>query len=336
MAATKDRPVYTATLKHGNSKYKLAGVMTDLVLSHEENELAMKVTISLVNVKVGKTWLHNLINLRDTIYVYANTGSGATEVFRGYIWERRYVYTGDGRELNLICYDRLIYLQNSKDNFVLRKGDRTKEAIARICKAWGVKYDYNYTSISNSQKIYRNQDLSDIIVDILNKTKKKSGTKYAVKCVKGTMTINKVGTNKTVYKLEKKDNAIGTEYIETMDGMITKVKIVKAQKSKNKETGKYTTVATVKGDTAKYGTLQDIIEQGTNEKLADVRKEAQSTIKSKGKPTKTIRITAVDIPWVSKGDKVSIDAGNLNGNYIVYGLNHDANDHTMTLEVKKA
>lgn len=336
MAASMDHPIYTAKIKSGNQTYQLSGITTDLVLSHDNGSLAQSLTISIVNTKVGKEWLHSIIKLRDLIYVYATTGSGKKEVFRGYVWARKFVFTNDEREMRLTCYDRLIYLQNSRDNFLLKKGDRTKDAISRLCSSWGVKLNYKYSSITNKKTIYRNEALSDIIISILKKAKKQAGAGYVVTCSQGVMQINKEGSNNTIYNVQKSENAIGTEYTETMDGMVTKVKIVKAQTKKNKETGQYTTVANVKGDTKKYGTLQEVMEKGSDEKMTAVKKEAQNVIKKKGKPQKNIYVTAVDNPWIRKGDKVFINAGHMNNYYIVKGIEHDATNHSMTLEVTKA
>lgn len=336
MAASMNHPEYTAQIKSGGSNHRLESVTTDLVISHEEKDFAKKVTISIVNVKVGKKWLHSIIKLRDLIYVYANTGSGNKEVFRGYVWERRFITTANQRELRLTCYDRLIYLQNSHDNFLLKKGERTQDAINRLCKAWGVKVNYSYASIQNKKTPYRNQALSDIIISIVKKAKKQAGTNPVISCSQGTMQISKEGSNTTIYKIDKNENAIGTEDIQTMDGMVTKVKIVKAQTKKNKDTGQYTTVANVKGDTSKYGTLQEVLEKGSDEKMTDVKKEAKNIINKKGKPQHQIYVTAVDNPWVNKGDKVQIDAAHLNNYYIVKGIEHDATNHSMTMEVKKA
>lgn len=336
MAASLDHPIYEAKIKSGNKTYELKGVTTDLVISHDNGALAQCLTISIINTKVGKEWIHNLIKLRDLIYVYATTGSGFKEVFRGYVWGRRFTFTNNERELKLTCYDRLIYLQNSRDNFLLKKGDRTKDAISRLCKTWGVSLTYDYSSITNKKTIYRNEALSDIIVSILKKAKKQAGTDPVILCNKGTMEIVKEGSNKTIYSIQKSENAIGTEYNETMDGMVTKVKIVKAQSKKNKETGQFTTVANIKGATKKYGTLQEILEKGDKEKMTAVKREAQKIIKDKGKPQKNIYVTCVDIPWVIKGDKVHINAGYMNNYYIVKGVEHDATNHAMTLEVKKA
>ena len=335
-------PVYTANLYTADGKkYRLKGITTDLTIGTSKDELAEKVSITFANVMVGGKKFHNYIALRNKIYVYANTGNGAKEVFRGIVWQRDFQETSDVREITLICYDRLIYLQNCKDNLYVKKGSRTDSVIKNLAKKWGVKIRYNYRSISHGKLVYRSEMISDIIISLLKKVKKKTGKGYAIRCEKGVMIIEEEAKNSTVYKIESKDNSISTNYSETMDDMVTKVKIVKAETKKTKkygekETGKYTTVANVKGNTKKYGTMQDIVEKGSDEKMSEAKKEAKQILNEKGKPNKEISVTAVDNPWIQKGHKVYINSGTLKNNYIVKGIEHDAATHTMTLEVKKA
>lgn len=322
------------------TKYQLKNITTDLIVGQEENDLSEKVNITFANLKVGNKQLSSLVKIRQRAYVYADTGSGYKEVFRGYVWERKFDRSIDVKDISLVCYDRLIYLQNSKDNFYRKKGAKTKDVITSIAKKWGVKIKYNYVSIIHGKLVYRSEYISDIIVSILNKAKKKTGIGYVIRCEKGVMVIEKEGSNSTVYKVESGDNSISQSYTESMDGMITKVKIVKAEtvkkKDSEKETGRYVTVANVKGNVKEYGTLQDIIEKGSDEKLSEAKKEANNIIKKDGHTKKDITVTAVDNPWIKKGHKVYINSGVLKNNYIVKGIEHDATKHIMILEVKKA
>lgn len=341
MTASMKCPVYTAILKKSDgTKYRLKGITTDMVTGQGKDDLAEKATITIVNVKAGKKMLHNIIKLRDKITVYANTGNGAKEVFSGFVWERQFDTTSDVREIKLVCYDKLIYLQNSKDNLFVSKGSRTKDVVTQLAKKWGIKIKYSYDSISNKKIVYRSEYISDILISLLNRVKKQTGNDYVVRFEKNVMVIEPVGSNKTVYKVESRDNAISASYNETMEGMITKVKIIKAETTKTKkdgekETGKYTTVSNVKGDTKTYGTLQDIIEKGSDDKMADVKKEANQILKKDGSPKREVTVEAVDNPWIKKGHKVFIKAGALNNNYIVKSIEHDATNHVMTLEVKR-
>lgn len=338
--ASMTNPIYTANIiKSNGTKYRLKGVTTDLTVSNSKDELAEKVTISLVNVKVGTNRLHSLISLKDKIYVYANTGNGAKEVFRGFVWDRTLYSDADRRELHLICYDRLIYLHKSNDNLFVKKGKKTKDVLTSLAKKWGFKIRYKYESISHSKMVFHDESIADIFISILNKVKKKTGKDYAIRLEKNVIVIETVGNNSTVYKIEKKDNAISSEYHQTMEDMVTKVKIVKAETVKKKddeeETGKYLTVTSMKKNAKKYGTLQEILVKEKDDKLSEVKKEAKKILDSKSKPKGEAEVKAVDNPWIKKGYKVYISTGDLKNYYIVKGIEHDAMDKIMHLEVGK-
>lgn len=341
-SASMTNPIYTANLiKASNgTKYVLKDALIDLNVSHPENSIAEKVILSLVNVKVGTSRLSSLISLRDKLYVYANTGNGAKEVFRGIVWENESPTDADTRETKIVCYDRLIYLMKSKDNLFVKKGKKTKDVITSLAKKWGFKISFKYKSITHGKLVYRSQYIADIITDILEKVKKKTGVDYVIRMDKNVIIIDSVGSNTTIYKIKSKENAIKTNYKESMEDMVTKVKIVKAETVKKKgsdtETGKYLTVTSVKKNTDKYGTLQDIVVKEKDEKLSEAKKEANEILKEHAKPKIEAEAAAIDNPWVKKGDKVHISAGIMNNYYIVQGIEHDATDKIMYLEVKKA
>lgn len=339
--ASITNPVYTANLiKSDGTKYRLKGATIDLVTSYAKNELAGKVTISVVNVKVGTSNLHALIDLKDKVYVYANTGDGAKEVFRGFVWERTVMADGNAREIQLLCYDRLAYFHNCKDNLFVKKGKKTKDVLTSLAKKWGFKISFKYQSISHAKLVFHNQSIADICIEILEEVKKKTGKKYAVYMEKDVIIIETAGSNSTVYTVEDKKNAISAGYKQTMDGMVTKVQIVKAETVKksgsDSQTGKYLTVTSVKKNADKYGTLQEILVKEKDDKLSDVKKEANEILKEKSKPQMEFEVKAVDNPWIKKGHKVKIKAGNMNSDYIVESIEHDARDQVMFLEVSKA
>ena len=343
MKASIEHPVYSAKIIHNNgatnTTYKLKDITTDLVVSHQKDDLAEKVDISVVNIKVGSQMLSNLISVKDRVYVNANTGSGENSVFSGIVWERTLSEDSDNNEIKYTCYDNLIYLHKSKDNFFAKAGKQTDDLIKSLASKWGFKVSYKYVSISHAKLTFHNQSIADIIVEILDKVKKQTGVGYVIRMDGNTIVIASVGSNKTVYKLAKKENAVSTYFKESMEDMVTKVLIVKAETTKNgnseKETGRYLTVASVDRNTSQYGTLQQILTLDKDENLADSKEEANQTLKDHSTPKITNEVSSVDIPWVNKGDQIYISAGNFNNYYIVESIEHDALKGLMYLEVSK-
>lgn len=336
MKASTEHPVYSARIvKSNGTTYRLKDITTDLIVSHPKDELAEKAVATLVDVKVGKEQLRNLIAVQDKVYINANTGSGESEVFRGLVWERDFSYDADTDEINIVCYDRLIYMHKSKDNFFAKSGKTTKALVETLAKKWGFKISFKYKSITHGKLTFHNESVADILISILDEVKKKKGVGYAIRMSGDTIVIETEGSNKTVYKLAEKKNAISTSFKETMDGMVTKVLIVKAETVNDEETGNYLTVTSVSKNTSKYGTLQQIITISKDENLSEAKEEANQTLADNATPKKEHEIKAVDVPWVKKGDQIYITAGSLNGYYIVDGVEHDTLNYIMYLEVSK-
>ena len=341
--ASMTHPVYTAKLitetDSTTTTYTLNNIMTDLVVAHPKNELAEKVTLALVNIKVGTQKLHEIVGLQNKVYVYANTGSGEKEVFNGLVWARGFDEESDGNEIKLTCYDKLIYFHKSKDNLFVKSGKQTKDILTSFASDWGFSISYKYASVSHPKLVFHNETIADIFVTILEEVKKKTGIGYVIHLENGTIVIDYEGSNTTVYKIAKGQNAIKASYVETMEGMVTKVQIVKAETvskgNSEEETGKYLTVTSLSNNTNKYGTLQEIVVKEKDEELSKAKEEAQKILDEKSKPIEEHEVTAIDIPWLKKGHQIYIQTETLTNYYVVKSVEHDAMNHTMFLEVER-
>ena len=328
MTASLGNPVYTVIIKADGTEYNLSNVFESLSFTDQQKQFAQSVTIQIANQEVNGSWLSSLLKVRSRVFIYADDGTTKAEVFRGFVWTRSYGSANDGKCLTLKCYDHLIYMQESEDYRFFASGRSTEDVINSICKDWGVNLDYSYSSITNSQLVLRG-NLADIFTaDVLDLVKKRTGKKYVIRSEKDVMKIMHVGKNATVYHLKRKENVINTSSECTMDGMITKV-IILGKEEKNERAP---VEGTAKGDTATYGTLQKVINKSENESLADAQKEAQSLIDENGKPKWTYEVEAVDIPWIRKGDKVYVNAGDMvDKNYIVIGVDRAISNSRKTM-----
>ena len=129
MKASLTNPIYTTKIINSSgTTFKIKNITTGLQLSQPEKELAQKVVVSFVNAIVNGKNINAQISLRDRVYVYANTGNGEKEVFRGFIWTKKYDSETE-KNVTCTCYDSLIYAQQSKDNFFFPKGKTTKYCV---------------------------------------------------------------------------------------------------------------------------------------------------------------------------------------------------------------
>ena len=335
MAAALENPHYTATVldKAGN-KYDLTNALIDLVLQETENGIAQKVSLKIPQLRHNGKYITSLINVHDTLYVFANTGSGAKEVFRGYIWGDVYD-KGTTKEITLTAYDRLIYLQESEEYKYYSAGKSTQSIFQDICKSKGITLKYSHVSITHSKLVIRGTLADAFEEDLLENVRKKTGYRGIIRDVKGSMEVITEGFgNTTAYKLlnGEEGNIIKTKHTVTMDGITTKVIILGSADDDERASIK----ATVKGDTDKYGTIQKIISSSDSDKLADLKEEANQLIKDKGKPEENIEVTAVDNPWIRKGDQIYFNDGYRSGYAYVKSITHDALKKIMDLEIRMA
>lgn len=334
MKASKENPIYTIYVVSGSTKYNITAAVESLDFSDQEKQMAKSLEVVLLNVKVGNTWLSGLINVRDRVYVYADDGERNEEVWRGFVWSRPYKSSLNDRTLQLRCYDNLIYFQESEDAAYFTSGKSTKEIINSLCNKWGVTLSYSYESITHTKLALRG-NLADIFTaDILDLVKDRTGKKYVILSEKDVMQIKRTGTNTTVYRIEGGKNAIETNSECTMEGMVTKVVILGKADSNDRQPVE----ATLTGSTSKYGTLQKVINRDTNTTLANAKKEGQSILDENGKPKWEYEVICMDIPWIRKGDKVYVSAGDMVGNYIVKSIERSISNKSkeMTLTVESA
>lgn len=327
-------PKYTVAIISSDSiKYDVTPAVTNITLQESDGEIAQRANITIANVEVNGSYLSGIFDVVDRVFVYADDGDRNEEVFRGFVWKKAYKSKLE-KEITLTCYDNLIYFQESEEYQYFSAGYSTKSICSTLCSKWGVNLDYKFDSITHPKLPLRG-NLADIFLsDLLDEVKKKNGSKYIMKSSQDTVVIDYEGCNSTVYKLYsgKDGNAIEAGSETTMQGMVTKVVIL----GKEDDNDRAAVEDTVNGDTGTYGTLQKILSVSSGTTLADARKEATELINEKGKPKKTFSITAVNIPWIRKGDKVEVTAGDLSGDFIVKGITHYGNDKTMTLEAERA
>lgn len=325
-------PVYSVYVIDGSYKYNITDVVENLELSQAENQLAASATITMINTKLPKyKELYKYINERDRVFIYANDGTKTQEVFRGYIWTKTLKHSTSDKTLQIKCYDNLIYFQESEESDYYASGNSTKSILSSIFKKWGVTMNYNYQSIKHGKLALRG-NLADIITsDILDKVKERTGKKYVISSVKDVIQINPIGSNTAVYSIKAGENAVSTQTVVTMEGMITRVKIL----GKADDNDRRPVEAVVSKNTSKYGTLQKLIDKGTDTSLADAKKEANTLIQDNSTPKHEYNVDAPDIPWIQKGDQVMVQAGDINKTLIVAGISHDistkAKKMTLTL-----
>ena len=332
MASTPINTKYTVYVISGSKKYNITKAVVSHDWSEPKGQIAQRVVLNIADVPVGNSWLSSLLKARSRVYIYALDEGKEKEVYRGYLWTFTKNNSNSDNELRYTCYDNLIYFQESEDSLYFSSGKSTKDVMTSICNKWGIKLQYSYDSITHSKLPLRGA-LSDIFTeDILDPVKKRTGKKYVILSDADTMHVKPVGSNTTIYHFLAGKNVTRTASGWTMEGVVTQVVILGKADDNDREPVE----ATVSGKTSEYGTLQKILSRDENTSLADAKTEAQKTIDEYGTPKWEYQITAPNIPWIRKGDKVYISAGTITGYKIVTEIDrtidNKRSEMTLTLE----
>lgn len=290
----------------------------------QNKELSQRASITLANTKTEQGFLHELLPLCTGISIQA----AGKQCFKGIIWEWEYT-SALQKNIQITAYDRMMYLTKSKGNSYYTAGKSTSAIVQDICSQWGIDCSYNWTSITHTKTPYKNKTISDQIITTLDECQRKTDSKYVAIMVDDVFEIKARGSNSDVFIFTPK-SIMSTKDRFSMINLITNVAIG----GKEDKEGRIRIEDNVPGDT-KYGLLQEVINRDSNTTLADARAEAQQLINDKGKPEETISIESIDIPFLRKGDKVKIKAGNLLDTFYVTSITHDAVRRTMNMEVER-
>lgn len=307
----------------------LTHAVSELTLEHQAGELAQRLSWKMVNCKFGSGYLSDQVKLCTLAMLYADWGAGLKEIFRGPVWDWDAVSTTT-KEFSGDAYDNLIYLQKSKDNLYFSAGMGTDKVLRSICAKWNVPLVYSYGAASHGALTYKAQAISDAIVGTLDDAKKKLGYGYVVRSSGGIMYVLRKGTNTDIPAFGNL-NVTSSEHKITLDNLVTKVLVVQS----NGDNKQDTVAATVIGST-QYGVLQDVItvdsSSGTTAKA-----QGQAVLDEYGKPTEDIELdSAVDVPFLHKGDRISVGAGTLAGSFWVTGVTHNCIEGSMQATLERA
>lgn len=340
--ASRVTPIYSVHfLNSSEQDIFVDTVILELKLSETKSEIAQKVSMQLVNCTNENGYLlSELINVRDRVFIYANDGEICQEVFRGYIWDKRY-QNKQKKIITLSCYDNLIYLQNSEASYYYPSGWKTSDIFADICQKWSIELVYNYESIWH-KKLPISGYVSKIFTDLLDKVKKNTGIKYVIRSAEDILYVDKYGANanERVYEIKRGENAISTASRSTMEDVVTKILFT----GKADDNGEVPITDALEGDTARWGTLQKLIRDDSEDEDEDdedtlyenAHDEGQYILDENGEPKETYEVSAIDIPWIRKGELVKINAGDMAFRYVVTSITHNAVTKKMDVDFELA
>lgn len=313
-----------------NVQLNITQAVDDLGWEEDEDELAMKIHFNMFNASYNGSRLSSLVKIGSVVGVKSHWGDGKGIVAMGNIIECETKTSKSDDMFSIVAYDNLYNLQRSSDNIYFAKGKKTKSALTAIFKSWGITISkYTGPDVKHGKILQKNKKLGDVIRDILDEAKKKGGSAAIVRSTETKIEVVEKGSNTDVYHFEG-NNSTEADYKISIANLVTRVVVV----SSEDKDGAPKVQATVNGKT-QYGVFQKIITHSKSDNLDETKKEAQSIIDEEGEPQETSKLITPDVPCVRKGDMIHVQAGTLQGFFLVKSIQHNAKSGKMTMEVEK-
>lgn len=160
------------------------------------------------------------------------------------------------RNWNLTIYDRTIYLSKSEDQFLFQEGTTASDRIKQICSEWNIPIlNIPDTKQALAQDVVRAKSLWNIIQDQLKETAEKSGKLFTVRMQPDGLELFEIGSNVDPWVFEFAVNLQSVRQKQTLNGAVTKVKVLGKQEKGSTAPIEFETNA----DIDKYGTIQKVI-----------------------------------------------------------------------------
>lgn len=277
-------------------KYYLRELVEAITLEESLDEIAYRASIQLVHEAVPTVVPAQSIKIVGTPF----GGTGTVTLFDGVVWEVESLTRGK-RRLNITAYDRTIYLSRSEDEYLFPAGQTATQRIKKYAADWGIKlFSLADTKVPLEKAIYRSRPIYSMMLDDLRETVRKGGGMYRTRMAPTGLELFEIGTNKTVWVLESSRNVEEISHNQTLEGAVTQVKVL-GKESEGKRTP---VLALVKGETAKYGTVQKIYQDDKVKTAAQAKKAGQELLSG---PQETVTVRMIDINTIRAGDKVKLD-----------------------------
>lgn len=300
----------------------------------QPGELAVRVQATLPNVRTSAGYLHQLIALGTPLALYADWGSGRQEVWRGRIWTWRYTDRG-AETLEITAYDDLIALQQSEDDRIYPEGAGAADVLFDILQDWGLDTAgiTGLAGVTLPKLVFRGATISQMVLSVLDAIYWRRAGIYVPRFREGMFEIVKPGQNQPIYQLSA---ATIEEFSDEQDlhDLVTEVQVIGALADDLSEADdvRPAVIASYTGHT-EFGRLRALIRQPDADSDTNALDLANQLLMERGEPKRVQRLSAPDLPFLRRGDAVAIQAGTLDGIYLINGIQHDADRKQMQITI---
>ncbi|MGO4268523.1 phage portal protein [Paenibacillus sp. TAF58] len=282
-----------------DDRYTLQDVIDDLTLEEALDEISYRAQATLVatpdfpSVAPGQS-----IRVRGVPYGAAQQGD---LLHPAIIWQCENSYERMDR-LILTIYDRTIYMAKSDDEYYFPAGTTASERIRKYASDWNIQIDsLPSTGITLAKAMYRAESIYGMMMKDLKETAKKGGPMFRPRMTENGLTLFEIGSNSVVWSLEPSENVQSIMQKRTLEGAVTKVKILGAKEAGDQAAAQV--LAVEERDSATLGTLQKIVLDSSYQSVGEAKEAAKAMLSG---IQETISVTSIDINTIRAGDKVDL------------------------------
>ncbi len=306
---------------NGKTNITEAVQVGSMSLSDALDEIAMrfKFTASII------PGLPNLMPPTPISLTETQANGTAKVIFDGVTWDVTDSRKGS-HSVSVTAYERIKYMAESEDEYLFNAGMTASSVIKKIASDWGISIG----SIANTkvalakQRYSGGKNLYSIMRDALVETVDKGGGMFVLRMAQGKLDLIPLGSSNYTLSLDAMESA---SHNLTLDGMVTKVKVLGNDES---ETKLAPVLAIVTGNTSKYGTIQKIYSDSQVKTASQAKTAGQKKLSG---PIDTYTYDGIDINTIRAGDKVKFDGKDL----IVTSVEHEIGDPGhMTMDMSPA
>ena len=194
-----------------------------------------------------------------------------TMVFAGIVWTRD--LSSKGQFVKISCYDSLIYI--NKSNVSHNFKDMTAEAITRqVASDLGVPVGtLEATGVTMSMPAI-GKSAYDTIMAAYTKASESTGLKYMPIIKEGALNVIRKGTTQVAVQLDYEINAEGTQFTESLDGMVNRVIV-------HDDKGNIVNTVSNDGWVSAYGIIQNAIQVEKDKDMTTVANKALKPVERK-------------------------------------------------------
>lgn len=250
------------------------------------------------------------ISKGDSIMLYDTAYSlyGYFMIFNGTIWEL--VKDEKNKKITITGKERTVHIEESEDEYLWSEGQTAGDRIAIIANDWQVPIGQIDDTKIGLAKGKRKESLYGMMKKDLKETAQKGGSLFRIR-MDEKLDVLELGTNIETYELSGIIDSL--EYKESMDGIVTQVKVLGKSNSDDK-------LSAITGifsqDTETYGCIQKIAQDDNIKSYSDAQNKS-STMFSTGEDSILVNCVK-DINYLRAGNQISL----YSTTFIISEMNH--------------